>query len=111
MVQLQKSCDLINLQGIYAYVTLDEGVEMTSVLRKELIVAVRENIGASSLTFPSYLTPTEPRGPRDPGHVALDSNPYIIDTRTYSSYSKQTKNLKSPSSLQNHPGSPVYGKT
>ena len=34
------------LQGIYAYVTLDEGVEATEDLRKELINAVREEIGA-----------------------------------------------------------------
>jgi acetyl-CoA synthetase len=33
-------------QGIYAYVTLDEGVEATEELRKELVMAVREEIGA-----------------------------------------------------------------
>eukprot|EP00208_Stichococcus_sp_RCC1054_P008562 CAMPEP_0206150944 /NCGR_PEP_ID=MMETSP1473-20131121/38564_1 /ASSEMBLY_ACC=CAM_ASM_001109 /TAXON_ID=1461547 /ORGANISM="Stichococcus sp, Strain RCC1054" /LENGTH=93 /DNA_ID=CAMNT_0053548475 /DNA_START=1150 /DNA_END=1432 /DNA_ORIENTATION=+ len=34
-------------QGIYAYVTLSEGVDMTDDLRKELIMAVREEIGGS----------------------------------------------------------------
>ena len=34
------------LQGIYAYVTLDEGVETSEELRKELINAVRNEIGA-----------------------------------------------------------------
>ena len=33
-------------QGIYAYVTLDEGVETSEELRKELINAVRNEIGA-----------------------------------------------------------------
>jgi hypothetical protein len=34
------------MQGIYAYVTLDEGVETSEELRKELINAVRNEIGA-----------------------------------------------------------------
>lgn len=41
-----KFVDIFPLQGIYAYVTLDEGVEATEELRKQLIMAVREEIGA-----------------------------------------------------------------
>ena len=33
-------------QGIYAYVTLNDGVEYTDALKKELVVSVREQIGA-----------------------------------------------------------------
>lgn len=33
-------------QGIYAYVTLQEGLKMTDDLRKELVMAVRDEIGA-----------------------------------------------------------------
>lgn len=39
-------CTSRYLQGIYAYVTLDEGVETSEELRKELINAVRNEIGA-----------------------------------------------------------------
>ena len=34
------------LQGIYAYCTLNDGVEYTDGLKKELVMAVREQIGA-----------------------------------------------------------------
>ena len=33
-------------QGIYAYCTLNDGVEYTDGLKKELVMAVREQIGA-----------------------------------------------------------------
>ena len=33
-------------QGIYAYVTLNDGVEYTDALKKELVMCVREQIGA-----------------------------------------------------------------
>lgn len=33
-------------QGIYAYCTLNDGVEYTDSLKKELVMAVREQIGA-----------------------------------------------------------------
>ncbi len=35
-----------SVQGIYAYCTLNDGVEYTDGLKKELVMAVREQIGA-----------------------------------------------------------------
>ena len=37
---------LTHVQGIYAYCTLNDGVEYTDGLKKELVMAVREQIGA-----------------------------------------------------------------
>ncbi len=37
-------------QGIYAYVTLQEELEMTDDLRKELVMAVRDEIGGCCRT-------------------------------------------------------------
>ena len=39
-------CPLNAAQGIYAYCTLNDGVEYTDGLKKELVMAVREQIGA-----------------------------------------------------------------
>ena len=37
---------MTSVQGIYAYCTLNDGVEYTDGLKKELVMAVREQIGA-----------------------------------------------------------------
>lgn len=48
-------------QGIYAYVTLDVDVEMTEALKKELIMAVRENIGAFAAPDVIHFAPGLPK--------------------------------------------------
>ncbi len=48
-------------EGIYAYVTLEEGVDATESLKKELIVHVREKIGPIATPDVIHFTPALPK--------------------------------------------------
>jgi len=48
-------------QGIYAYVTLNDGVEYTDALKKELVMTVREQIGAFAAPDVIHWAPALPK--------------------------------------------------